>query len=209
MTSEPHAITELVLIRHAQTESLNQGLIHGQTDSPLSQDGILAARKTASYFRGQVFHGLYASSLGRAMHTAAIIGEAINRQPVGVDGLREQYYGWLEGKPGRWFNPECNGKWILRPLVRLAMKTTAEPEADYFHRVTRSADEIIAAHTGQRIILVVHWGILCILVRYLKQEPLDGCLSPRRWTACGISELHQNSHGWQAVRLNDDSHLKI
>jgi len=209
MNTEQKATTELVLVRHAQTESLNNGLIHGQTDSPLSQEGILAAEKTAARFRGQTFHGLYASSLGRAIHTAAIIGEAIGRQPVAVDGLREQHYGWLEGKPGSWFNPEGNGKWILRPLVKLAMKTTAEPEEIYFQRVTRSADEIIAAHPGQRVMLVVHWGILCILVRHLQGEPLQGCLAPRRWTACGISEFHLNSHGWHAVRLNDSGHLKI
>jgi probable phosphoglycerate mutase len=201
--------TEMLLIRHAQTESLNNGLIHGQTDSPLSRDGILAAEKTAAYFRGQTFHGLYASSLGRAMRTAAIIGEAINKQPVAVDGLQEQYYGWLEGKPGSWFNPEGNGKRILKPLVKLAMKTTGEPESRYFERVTHSVDKIIAAHTGQSVMLVVHWGILCILLRYLQGEPLEGCLAPCQWTACGITELHLNSHGWRVIRLNDSSHLKI
>ena len=66
--------TEIVLVRHAETTMISDNRIHGQLDAPLTELGITAAKKTAENFRGQKFDAFYASSLGRAMKTAEIIG---------------------------------------------------------------------------------------------------------------------------------------
>jgi len=91
--------TQVVLVRHAQTEMITKNRIHGHSDSPLSQKGIRDANKTADRLREQSFDVFYSSSIGRAMSTAEIIGDALNMTPVPTDGLKERYYGWLEGKP--------------------------------------------------------------------------------------------------------------
>ena len=113
----------------------------GIWDAPLSEAGLADCRKTADYFRGQHIDTLYASSLGRAMRTAEIIGKAIQLDPIPVDKLRERYYGRLEGKRLDRFEPDGSGPWYFRPYVNLTLYFTGEHEKDFIARV-------IEEHTG-------------------------------------------------------------
>lgn len=198
---------ELFLIRHGETTAIANGIINGQTDSPLSVNGISAAQRTAEYFKGQHFDALYASSLGRAMHTARIIGSGFGLEPQPVDGLREQSYGWLEGLPSVLFEPEEGGFWPLRPFVRFAMQHSAEMGNAYLKRILSSFDQIVTENQARRIMLVVHWGVLCILERYLTGKDVTQWFEQVAWNYCGISEFHKNGTGWQVIRLDDNSHL--
>ena len=199
--------TEIVLVRHAETTMISDNRIHGQIDAPLTELGIIAAKKTAENFRGQKFDAFYASSLGRAMKTAGFIGDVINMQPVPVDGLRERNYGWLEGKPLAFFEPDLTGPAFMHPVIKFALRASGEGDEEFPQRVLKSFDEIYQRHLGQRILLVIHWGILSILTRYFKNEDMNGWQSVGPWTACGISEVHKNGSGWQIIRLDDNSHL--
>ena len=141
------------------------------------------------------------------MKTAEIIGEAINMQPVPVDGLRERNYGWLEGKPLAFFEPDLTGPAFMHPIIKFALRASGEGDEEFPRRVIKSFDEIYQRHQGQRILLVIHWGILSILTRYFRNEAMNGWQSVGPWTACGISEVHKNGSGWQIIRLDDNSHL--
>ena len=200
-------LTEILLVRHAETTMISDNRIHGQLDAPLTEDGIIAARKTAEHFRGQKFDAFYTSSLGRAMHTAEIIGEAIHMQPTPIDELRERNYGWLEGKPLSYFEPDLTGPAFMHPVIKLALHISGEGDEEFPRRVLKTTEEIIQKHLGQRVMLVVHWGIISILMRYFRNESMQGWQAVGPWTACGISEVHKNGSGWQIIRLDDHSHL--
>ncbi len=200
--------TQLILVRHGETTMIADNRIHGHLDAPLSESGVREARKTAEYFRDQTFDVLYASSLGRAMTTAAIIGETIQLNPVPVNGLRERYYGLLEGRPMNLFEPDGSGPWYYRPYVYLALGLTGESEKHVARRVVRSMEELLAKHQGERIMAVVHWGILGVLSQYFQGKDIYAWKSIGPWTACGITEFRENNGKWQTVRINDSSHLK-
>ncbi len=199
--------TYLFLVRHAETTMISKKLIHGTLDAPLSRKGLRDSQKAADYFRGNHFDVLYTSTLGRAMHTATIIGKAINKTPIPSEGLRERHYGILEGKSMELFEPDGTGAWYFRPFVDLALWLTGESEHKFIERVINSIEEIIIKHEGQHIIAVVHWGILSILSQYLQGKPLDGWRNIGPWTACGVTELISSNPHWNLIRLNDDSYL--
>ncbi len=69
-------MADLYLVRHGQTELNVQSILQGWHDSPLTAHGreqALTAR-TAFAARGVAFDHVYSSPLGRARHTAALIG---------------------------------------------------------------------------------------------------------------------------------------
>ena len=200
--------TELFLVRHAETTMISENRIHGHSDGPLSESGLHDSQKAAEYFRGQYFDVFYASSLGRAMHTAKIIGEAIQQKPVPVDDLRERYYGHLEGKSLSLFEPDGSGPWFTRPYVKLALWLTGEHEQHFIERVIKGIEKIINDHQGQRILIVTHWGVLGILNQYLLGRDVNAWRQIGPWTACGVSEFHSNGKGWKAIRLDDGHYLK-
>ncbi len=200
--------TQLILVRHATTTMIDDQRIHGHLDAPLSQSGLRDSRKTAEKLSDQHFDALYSSSLGRAMRTAEIIGEAIQLKPTPVDGLRERYYGILEGKSMKLFEPDGSGPWYMRPYVHLALQLTGESEKHVARRAVRSMEEIISQHPGERVIAVVHWGILGIMSQYFQNKDINAWRTVGPWTACGISEFHLTNGCWKIVRMNDGSHLE-
>ena len=199
--------TQVILVRHAQTEMITKNRIHGHFDRPLSQKGIQDAKKTAEHFRGQSFDALYSSSIGRAMHTAEIIGNAIDMVPVPNDGLKERNYGCLEGKPLSLFEPDLSGPKIMHPFINFALRTSGESAKFFVDRVISTFDDITTQHKKQRILFVIHWGLLSILTQYLQGKDLSVWREIGPWTSCGISEFHQKENTWQPIYLNNSSHL--
>jgi broad specificity phosphatase PhoE len=199
--------TEIVLVRHAETTMISKARIHGHSDAPLTENGIRAAQKTAFFLAGDSFNAFYSSSLGRAMHTAEIIGQSIGMSAHPVDGLRERYYGWLEGKPLALFEPDLTGPAFMHPIIKFALHVSGEQEDKFPKRVIRSFEDIVGNHRGERVLMVIHWGILSILTRYFRGETMDGWQGVGPWTACGISEARLNGRGWEILRLDQHHHL--
>ena len=202
-----NTITKVVFVRHAQTEMINKNRIHGQSDGPLSAIGVQEARKTAERFRGQSFDAFYSSPIGRALRTAEYIGDTINISPTPLDGLKERYYGWLEGKSLALFEPDLSGPKITLPLVKFALRISGEKADDFVARVTHTFDQLIKKHQGQRILIVLHWGNLSILKQYLTEQDISKWRGIGPWTSCGITEYHLKQGRWHPVYVNESSHL--
>ena len=202
-----HKPTQIVLIRHGETTSTAQNRIHGHTDAPLTEVGLRNVKATGDHLRGKSFDAFYCSSLGRAQNTARIIGKSINMEPIPLNGLRERFYGNLEGKPLPTFEPDLTGPVLLRPYVRFVLFMSGEHEKNFIKRVTGAMQEIINKHKGQRVLIVTHWGVLSILTRFFNNESMKNWEAVGPWTACGISEYHSNGCGWKLVQMNADSHL--
>lgn len=200
--------TEIVLVRHAETTMISEDRIHGHLDAPLTEAGIRNACKTARALAGRSFAAFYSSSLGRAMRTAEIIADEVGLPPMPLDGLRERNYGWLEGKPLAYFEPDLTGPAFMHPFIKLALHISGEKDEEFPKRVIRAFEDILASHPGQRVLLVIHWGILSVLTRYFKGESMQGWQSVGPWTACGITEARLNGNGWEIICLDDSRHLK-
>lgn len=199
---------QLTLVRHGETEWTELGLLHGRLDSPLSLTGRRHAEQTAARLRGETFNALFTSPKGRAMQTALILGETLGLAPTPLDGLREMDFGWSEGKPLAHFDPDGTGSWLFRPLVRFAMRLTAERTQHFAARIREAIVAMQAQHPHGRLLVVTHWGVISMLMALL----LDGDLQRWRdygpWAACSISEVHATDGAWHIIRLNDHMHLQ-
>jgi broad specificity phosphatase PhoE len=202
-----HKPTQIVLIRHGETVSTAKNRINGHTDAPLTKEGLRCAKATGEHLRGQSFDAFYCSSLGRAQNTAKIIGKSIKIKPIPLNGLRERFYGWLEGFPLPTFEPDLTGPVLLRPYVRFALFLSGEHANNFIQRVTASMQEIIDQYAGQRVLVVTHWGVLSILTRFFNNESMKNWEAVGPWTACGITEFRSNGRGWKLVQMNAGSHL--
>ncbi len=199
---------QITLVRHAETEWTERGRLHGRLDSPLSETGRRHARLTAHTLRGASFDALYSSPRGRAIETAAAIGEAVGLAPIPLEGLREMNYGWLEGLPLSLVDPDGTGAWLLRPLVHAFMGLTGERERNFAARVTSTLEALTVRHPTGRLLVVTHWGVLSMLMAHLTEGHGGQWRRFGPWTACGISELHLDGSAWRVVRLNESGHLE-
>ena len=82
-------MTEILLIRHGETEWNLQRRMQGQQDSPLTPLGLQQARQVARRLRALPHAALYTSDLGRAYQTARCIADETQHEVVSEPGLRE------------------------------------------------------------------------------------------------------------------------
>ncbi|MGK9175083.1 histidine phosphatase family protein [Yokenella regensburgei] len=92
---------KVILVRHAQTEWNVRGIIQGQSDSTVTQQGerqtsALLATLAASAYRVE---SVYASPLGRAWQMGQSLAEGFGCSLLAEPALKEQALGEFEGMP--------------------------------------------------------------------------------------------------------------
>ena len=89
--------TELILLRHGETEWNSAGRLQGHLDSALSPEGLRQADLLAARLSSVSFHALYSSDLGRALETARRIATRTGHSILQDWRLRERGLGVFEG----------------------------------------------------------------------------------------------------------------
>jgi broad specificity phosphatase PhoE len=204
-------MTRLILVRHGTTEWIEQGRLHGISDSPLSQKGLRESGLAAGALAGQHFEAFYTSPLGRARQTAAIIGQAIGLEPQPLDDLSEMNFGWMEGGPNFNFAHDPPVKRALRAAwIGLVVGLSGEPRHRFGRRVAEAAREIARRHPDGNVLAVVHMGVRGnILARLVDGDPAaymhyDG------WPACAFTEIEVQPEGRASIiHLKIDDHLRL
>jgi broad specificity phosphatase PhoE len=136
-------MTEILLVRHGETDWNAAGRLQGHTDRPLSDYGRKQARRLAEELAAEEFDAIYASDLARARETAEIVAELLHL-PVGLDpDLREKNWGTWEG---------------LTSTERLDVELVGESTEQHQRRMLAALGRIAAKHPYGRVLVVTHGG---------------------------------------------------
>jgi probable phosphoglycerate mutase len=206
-------VTEIILIRHGETDWNAEQRVQGHIDVPLNVTGEIQAELTGRRLRAEhaktPFGALLASDLSRAVQTA----EAVRRHtglPIREDArLRERCYGILEGtytKDMAKKFPEINRAWRSRDPEFVIPQ--GESLVGFFERALDVLLDIVRDWHGQRVVVVTHGGFVDIAYRIATETPLD---QPRSFKLLNAS-LNTIRFGGERFELSeqwaDDSHLQ-
>lgn len=190
-------MSELIVIRHGETDWNRQHRFQGQIDVPLNALGLRQAELLAERLAADPFDVLVASDLQRARMTAEPLsrawGRAVHTEPL----WREQSFGMLEGLDVptiRSQHAELWDRWV-RHEADFALPGGAESNRMFFDRVRRALAATLAAHAGRRIAVVTHGGVLDMLWRNAHGLALDGARD------CAIPNTGINRMRWAEERL--------
>ncbi|MFZ2955454.1 MAG: histidine phosphatase family protein [Candidatus Ozemobacteraceae bacterium] len=170
-----HPAIELVFVRHGETVWNLENRIQGHQDSPLTVKGIAQAETLARRLSGERFDVLFSSDLGRAMHTAEIIGQTIHLKPSADSRLRERNLGIFQGytytEMQTRFPEEFAHFETWNPAWHIPEGESGE---DLKERVSAFLAELNQRIPGgSRLCIVTHGGLLDILMRLALGLPLD------------------------------------
>jgi probable phosphoglycerate mutase len=201
-------MTQLILIRHGETDWNRERRFQGQTDIDLNDAGRLQARRLADALAGERIDHLYSSDLKRALQTAEPTARRLGLRPVTDAGLREQHFGPFEGLlasevPHRL--PEVWAQWVRHDPHYAA--PGGESLHRFFERVLGTLRRIAAAHRGQTLLIVTHGGALDMVWRAAHGHTLAGprdCAIPN----CGINRLRLEGDALHIEQWADDAHLQ-
>ena len=136
-------MTELLLVRHGETDWNAAGRLQGHTDRPLSDYGRGQARRLAEELAGEELDAIYASDLARACETAEIVAERIHLPVVLDPELREKDWGNWEG---------------LTSTERLGVDLVGESTESHQKRMLAALGRIAAENPDGRVLVVTHGG---------------------------------------------------
>ena len=201
------AMTELVLIRHGETDMNRELRFQGHVNAPLNAIGLEQARRLAKRMTGEKADAVYVSDLLRARQTAEPIAGELSLQPVPESGLREQSFGRVDGMRVddiQRDHPEAWAGW-LRFEEDFAMPDGESTRA--FHaRVMESVQRVVAAHSDQRVVVVTHGGVLDMIYRTARSLGLNG---PRQSDIpnAGFNRIRVRDGGIDILDWADTRHL--
>ena len=200
--------TEITLIRHGETEWNLSGRWQGHADSPLSLRGIEQAKALGDRIKTEEFDFYYSSDLGRALHTAELVGTPSGMNAEPFEKLRERDLGVLEG---------LNTDEMIEkhPSIYSAFRNDGpdfqvpggESFRQFYQRSADAVEEIADKHPGSRIALVTHGGVLGAIFRYVLKLDLD---ADRNFVLlnCSLNRIEKRKNGWNLISWGDIAHLK-
>ncbi|MDR7618073.1 histidine phosphatase family protein [Staphylococcus argenteus] len=152
----------LYLMRHGQTLFNFKGLIQGFGDSPLTELGILQAKKARSYFESKgINFDLYASSTQeRASDTLENV--APNQSYQRLKGLKEWHFGLFEGESVYLFDNLYKPEDLFGDRI---VPFKGESKQDVEDRIVKALHELMS-QTKDNALVVSHGTIIGVFLRY-------------------------------------------
>lgn len=171
---------KLYLMRHGETDYNKKGLIQGQIDVPLNENGIRLAELTRDGFRREGLHFdlAYCSPLIRAKKTAEILLEGTDTPVIYDARIREMNFAEGEGVLLKDISvkPELSNIDALfhNPPAYRASSIGESYEA-LFQRVEDFLEQEIYPKEGQyeNILVCCHGGIIRAFLAFLKKLELS------------------------------------
>lgn len=200
-------MTELLLIRHGETDWNRALRFQGHSDIPLNAQGLAQAESLAARLADEPLDLVVTSDLLRTRQTAQPLLNARAVPTLADAGWREQAFGVLEGLDAetiRQRHPEVWTAW-LRHDADLA-PPGGESNRQFHSRVLAALRALVAAQAGRRIAVVTHGGVLDMLWRTVHALPLSGprrCLIPNT----GLNRLRWTGAALAIVAWGDDAHV--
>ena len=165
--------SNLVLVRHGQSEWNEKNLFTGWKDPNLTKKGIGEAIEAGKLLKAKnmKFDLMYTSNLSRAQETGRLILEEMNLTNITIEkdqSLNERNYGDLAGlnkddARKKWGDEQVHiwrRSFDVPPPGGESLKNTAERVLPYFHKnimpeVKKGLDILIAAHGNSLRALVM------------------------------------------------------
>jgi alpha-ribazole phosphatase len=165
---------KLLLIRHAETQVNVENKTH-QTNDPvgLTELGKAQAQKLIETCVNNRVEVVFASPENRAIQTAKIVAEGINKPMQIVPELAERNWGELSGKP--WAEIEI----YLKDLSLEDRRNFVPPGGESWRQMDERLESFLTklkSETYQVAAVITHEGALRALVPILKHEPKEKSL---------------------------------
>ncbi|MGH3378847.1 MAG: histidine phosphatase family protein [Actinoallomurus sp.] len=184
-------MTQLVLVRHGETEWHEENRYAGISDIALTARGLRQAQQLAAWARTAGLAAVWTSPLTRARLTAIACAEAVG-VPLGVDGrLRELDFGHGEGLTSTEMHerfPEALQAFRADPVTDHL--PGGEDPTEAVRRFTGCLDDLAERHPAGRILVVAHGTAIRLTLCGLMGVPLrDYRRIFPSMRNCGLTEI--------------------
>ena len=199
--------TEIILIRHGETEWNSQKRMQGHSNSDLSEVGRGQIQELGELMKNVSFDHIYSSDSLRARQTAEAITQYSGHTLQFDQRIREKNLGVFEGLT----STEAKER---HPEVYRLFKTAGanyvidegESTQQLLERALEFSEEIRLRHPQERVVMVTHGGVVRVLMKHALGLSID---APTRFIIknTGIFGLIWNEN-WLVTQMGGVYHLE-
>jgi 2,3-bisphosphoglycerate-dependent phosphoglycerate mutase len=201
-------MTELILLRHGETDWNRELRFQGHVDVALNATGLEQARRLARRLAHETVHRLYASDLLRAQQTASPVAQQLGLASVSDPALREQSFGRIDGMnvdDVKAQHPQVWEHWLS--FQEDFCMPEGESTRQFHGRVMDAIYRLVAAHPAETLVVVTHGGVLDMIYRTARSLGLNG---PRQSEIpnAGLNRVRVHEAGIDILAWADVQHLE-
>ena len=199
-------MTEIILVRHGETEWNVTNIFRGRIDIELSQTGMKQAELLAEYLSDTKVDAIYSSPLKRALQTAEVIARYHRLSVEITPALLDFHFGRWQGLSRQEVKDKYKAlyaEWLKNP--HQVQIPDGEKLDDVRKRALGVVESIIAKHEGTAILVshrVVNKVLICALL---------GLDNSHFWNiaqdTCGITLFTYENNRFVLSKHNDTSFL--
>ena len=188
----------LLIVRHGETEYNKLNLMQGQSDTPLTEEGVSQARKLAGHLSEEKIDLVFSSDLSRALRTTNEIMRFHEVQLIVTEDLRERKLGEFEHRPRADYyaaQAQAEDRWVFRP-------PGGESLADLEERARRFIPRL-EPYSSQTVLVSSHNAFIRVLIKALLGLDRDACSQLKQNNCClnelageDLQHLHAERLGW-------------
>jgi broad specificity phosphatase PhoE len=202
-------MVKFIIVRHGESTCNQSKTYTGQTESPLTELGILQAKITGEYlYQNYKIDLVYSSDLSRAIDTAKAFTEKTGQQVIADKNLREFDLGLWAGKTFEEVDK------LFPKTAKLFKKDLANSYADggesyaqFQSRVKKAFEEIASKNDGKTVAVFTHGGVVRALYSAWNNFSADQVNSSPKFSNSSITVV-EYSNGKPIFNLiNYDKHL--
>lgn len=201
-------MTELILIRHGETDWNRELRFQGQLDVPLNATGLEQARRVAERLAQESMQLLVSSDLQRALQTAQAVASRVQAPAPLLDAaLREQHFGIVEGLQVADIKTRYADAWAQWVRFEADFAFQGGESTRAFHaRVLAAVQALARQYAGQTLAVVTHGGVLDMVYRSARGLSLSG---PRvsEIPNAGLNRVRVRGEAIEIVDWADTRHL--
>ena len=195
---------DLIIIRHARPERVEQESHEGPADPQLSDHGWRQAEAVADFLSGERIDHVVSSSMTRAHQTAAPLAERLGLELELSDDLRESDHNSSVYIPAEEMTLDS-------PMVQAYIENPLDAifEGDYEgfrDRVIRGFDHVINSQRSKAVAVFCHGMVTAVYLQVLwgLKDPM---MMQTDYT--GITRIQASSKGHRTVRsVNETQHVR-
>jgi len=191
-------MTQFALLRHEKTQWNRDKRIQGQSNSPLTPEGKIRAKKWGKLLKPYPWNRIITSDLTRALETAGLVNISLQIPLIHDPRLREQDWGQWTGKTLQQLkkdNPQ-----VLAYQERAGWNF-CPPEGEdrnmVWERSQAALKTAVKKWPGEKMLVVTHEGVIkCLIYRLLGRRFL-----PTEKPVIRSHRLHWILHEGEGFRL--------
>jgi len=191
-------MNRLYFVRHGEgQDNVARQFSYLKTDRPLTERGRLQAQQTAGFLISKRIDSIYSSPMKRALETAQIIAERLDKEVIVLEEFREVNVGELEGQ---YFSNETWGQYLRVTGAWFDGNSHAalpggENYVTLWNRMHSGLVQMLAGKSDQNILLVGHAGIFIASLKNLCPDISVDWLKNAECYNCSITELELETLG--------------